>query len=96
MDQDQPNLCPILEAFEEYFNGSMSCKHWPGNFFKHHDKRNETLEHEMYQYAKGQLISKCLLGTFNFPKKFDLTIMVKFGCSGKAQKIWPILIPLII
>ena len=69
MDQDQPNLCPILEAFEEYFNGSMSCKHWPGNFFKHHDKRNETLEHEMYQYAKGQLISKCLLGIIVSTKK---------------------------
>ena len=55
MDQDQPNLCLILEAFDEYFNGSMSCKYWPENFFKHHDKRNETLEHEMYQYAKENL-----------------------------------------
>ena len=75
--QDQPNLCPILEAFDEYFNGSMSCKGWPENFFKHHDKRNETLEHEIYQYAKGQLISQCLFGTFNSPKKtnkkFDFT-----------------------
>ena len=55
MDKDQKHLCPILEAFDEYFGNTENCKKWPEIFFKTHDAPNETLEHELYQYAKENL-----------------------------------------
>ena len=39
MDVDQPKLCPILEAFEEYFGEDADCKKWPEIFLKNITKQ---------------------------------------------------------
>ena len=55
MDVDQPKLCPILEAFEEYFGIDGDCTKWPENFFEKHNNTNDTLEEELHRYAKENL-----------------------------------------
>ena len=55
MHKDQPNLCPILEEFEEYFGNTSTCDKWPANYFEKYDEENEMLKNEVYNYAKENL-----------------------------------------
>ena len=56
MDKKQPNLCSILNEFDDYFGkSSSSCQEWPGNFFDKYDDVNATLEDEMYEYGRKNL-----------------------------------------
>ena len=32
LDMKQPELCKILQTFEEYFGHNSTCKQWPKNF----------------------------------------------------------------
>ena len=55
IDKKQPNLCSILNEFDDYFGSSSSCQEWPGNFFQNYDDVNVTLEDEMYEYGRQNL-----------------------------------------
>ena len=49
----QPNLCPILEAFNESF---VQCGNWPNSFLQDNGLPfNTTLLDEMYQYKRSNL-----------------------------------------
>ena len=49
----QPNLCPILEVFNESF---VQCENWPHNFLQNNGLPiNTTLLDEMYQYKRSNL-----------------------------------------
>ena len=55
MDKNQPNLCGILESFNEYFGNISSCKNWPYNYLSAKKHPDEKLVEEMYQYGKKNL-----------------------------------------
>ena len=55
INEEQPKICPILDAFDEYFRIDVSCKKWPENFFENYDKPNSTLKNELYRYAHKNL-----------------------------------------
>ena len=53
LNVQQPNLCPILEAFNKSF---AQCEEWPENFIEANGYPiNQTLVDEMYQYERGNI-----------------------------------------
>ena len=55
MNLTQPNLCPTLSFFDEYFGITSSCRRWPDNFLENYESPNKTLVDEMFQYGRENL-----------------------------------------
>ena len=55
MDLKQPNLCPMLGDFDDYFGNKSSCFDWPENYFNDYNNPNDTLVNELYRYGKDNL-----------------------------------------
>ena len=53
---EYPNICSVLEDFEEYFGNGTNCtRDWPELYFEKNTIRNETLVKELYEYGKNNL-----------------------------------------
>ena len=50
-----PNLCTVLESYEEFFGNGSSCLEWPGKFLAKYSQPNDTLIDELYEYGKRNL-----------------------------------------
>ena len=51
-----PDLCEIVDAFGQVFGNESNCHGWPESFFRGGNRPNKTLEDEITNYAKDNLI----------------------------------------
>ena len=56
LDIKYPNLCNILEEFNDTFESHSKCQSWPESYFEDHKAENETFTNEMFEYAKENLL----------------------------------------
>ena len=55
IEKKQPQICKILDDFDEYFGKGSSCENWPDIFFEKYNEINATLEDELYEYGRKNL-----------------------------------------
>ena len=55
MDKKQPELCAILEDFDEYFGNTTSCEDWPTKYFVKNLEPDQKLLNDLYIYGRDNL-----------------------------------------
>ena len=55
IDLRQPDLCKILESFEDYFGTNSSCKNWPGSFLDDNESPDTILIDQLFQYGRENI-----------------------------------------
>ena len=99
MDQSYPDLCNVLEDYQEFFNSNASCKFWPDIFYETGQIPSKDLKNELYKYGKDNLALVHVLIQSPFLTKIKRDVAISFTsyvantggllglCLGKDTKL---------
>ena len=78
LDESYPNLCNVLEDYQNFFNTNASCKTWPESFYETGQNPNKELKNELYEYGRENLALVHVLIQSPFLTKIKRDVAISF------------------
>ena len=78
LDESYPNLCNVLEDYQNFFNTNASCKTWPESFYETGQNPKKELKNELYEYGRENLALVHVLIQSPFLTKIKRDVAISF------------------